>query len=66
MEVRLYDVNTVDDYYSLPEGSHVELIDGYFYNMSAPGTRHQALVVELSTIINTYIKSKKGSGSIYI
>ena len=52
---------TVEDIYNLPEGERAELIDGQIYFMAPPNFRHQKLVVELSTIINTYIKSKQGS-----
>ena len=67
MEARLcgYEYKTIDDYFATPEGSHIELIDGFFYDMASPNTRHQSLVVELVTIINTYIKSKKGNCRVF-
>jgi len=56
---------TEDDYYNLPEHVRAELIDGQFYNMSAPGRLHQKILSELHTMINNYIKSKDGSCEIY-
>lgn len=38
---------TIDDYYALPEDRRVELIDGYFYDMGAPTTAHQAILGQL-------------------
>jgi len=32
---------TIDDIYSLPDGSRAELIDGGLYMMAAPGRIHQ-------------------------
>ena len=38
---RLY---TLEDYYALPEGVRVELIDGRIYDLASPGIIHQRLV----------------------
>ena len=51
---------TIEDIYNLPDGKRAELIDGQIYYMAPPTFRHQKLVIELSTAINNYIKSKKG------
>lgn len=61
MAARLYESNTVDDYFATSEERHAELIDGFFYDMAAPGTRHQALVGALFARIYNYIDSNKGS-----
>lgn len=52
---------TVEDIYNLPEGTRAELIDGQIYYMAPPSRKHQRITVELSTIINNYIKSQNGS-----
>ena len=38
---------TLDDYYALPDERRVELIDGTFYDMSAPAVIHQKILGEL-------------------
>ena len=35
---------TLDDYYALPDERRVELIDGVFYDMSAPAVIHQKIL----------------------
>ena len=52
---------TVDDIYALPAGQRAELIDGRMYMMAPPGRKHQRIVLELSTIINNYMKRKGGA-----
>lgn len=52
---------TIDDIYALPEGQRAELIDGQIYMMAPPNRKHQTIVRELFTSINSYIKSKAGS-----
>ena len=54
-------IHTIDDIYALPDGERAELIDGKIYYMAPPSRKHQRLTVELSTIINNYIKSNHGS-----
>ena len=60
---------TIEDYYALPEGLHVELIDGKFYNkygnddiydMAGPSTAHQFISDELITIFKMFIRDNKG------
>ncbi len=38
---------TLDDYYALPDDQRVELIDGVFYDMSAPSAIHQIILGDL-------------------
>ena len=52
--------HTLEDYYNLPEGSGVELIDGVFYNLATPNTRHQLISGELSLRIRNHIAEKGG------
>ena len=37
----------MDDYYALPDDQRVELIDGVFYDMSAPSAIHQIILGDL-------------------
>lgn len=56
---------TEEDYYNLPEDVRAELINGQFYDMSAPSRIHQEILMELSATIRNYIKSKGGSCRVY-
>ena len=54
-----------DDYYNLPDDTRAELIDGQFYNMSAPSRVHQEILMFLSNKIVNHINSKNGSCKVY-
>ncbi|MCI8951252.1 MAG: Uma2 family endonuclease [Lachnospiraceae bacterium] len=58
-------IYTSDDYWKLPEDVRAELINGQLYNMAPPSRIHQKLLVELCTIINNHIKSKRGICQVY-
>ena len=51
---------TIEDIYSLSEGTRAELIDGQIYYMVPPTRRHQRLLLSISHTIADYI-DKKGS-----
>ena len=48
---------TIDDYYALPDDKRFELIDGIFYDMSAPTQIHQALLGQLYIQFSACIES---------
>ena len=52
---------TIDDIYNLPEGSRAELVDGKLFMMAPPSRKHQTIVRELFSSINSYLKSNSGS-----
>ena len=52
---------TLDDYYALPEDRRVELIDGEFFDMSAPTTAHQYALSKLHYQIEKYIEAHNGT-----
>ena len=52
---------TVEDYYRLPDDQRVELIDGVFYDMSAPASVHQIMVGLIHARLLAYVTSKKGA-----
>ena len=54
-------IYTTEDIYALPDGERAELIDGQIYYMAPPSRRHQRISMELSTVINNYIKASNGS-----
>lgn len=47
---------TVEDYYAVPVGRRVELIDGVIYDMSAPSVVHQDIVGNVFYQISSQIK----------
>ncbi|SEM60251.1 Endonuclease, Uma2 family (restriction endonuclease fold) [Butyrivibrio sp. ob235] len=51
---------TIEDYEALPDDVRVELIDGYFFYMDAPSTRHQLIGGEIYAPIRNYIRKNKG------
>ena len=42
--------HTIDDIYSLPEGSRAELIDGQIYYMAPPTRNHQEILSFLQAL----------------
>lgn len=56
---------TIEQYEILPEDTRAEVFDGVIYDMSSPSQDHQTISMELSTILNTYIKSKNGSCRVF-
>ena len=59
-------IYTIDDIYSLPEGTRAELIDGQIYYMAPPNRRHQDIVFALSRKIADYIDLKGGLCKTYL
>lgn len=51
---------TIDDYRALPDEQRVELIDGYFYDMSAPTFLHQRIGGEVHRQIANFIMEREG------
>ena len=57
---------TLEDYYALPDDHRVELIDGVFYDMSAPSTVHQIIAFNISMQFKKYIDSNKGNCMVFM
>ena len=57
---KLREYHTEEDYYALPDEVRVELINGVFYDMSAPTQLHQEMIGQLYRKIAEYIDSNKG------
>ena len=56
---------TLEQYELLPAEQRVEVFDGIVYDMASPSQTHQALSMQLSTVINNYILRKKGPCSVF-
>lgn len=58
--------HTLDDFYALPPERRAELIDGIFYDMSAPSLNHQTILFELGVAFRDYIRRKKLSCRVFV
>lgn len=56
---------TLEQYEALPEDVRAEVFEGIVYDMASPSEIHQTISTELTTILNTYIKSQKGSCRVF-
>ena len=66
MSLPKHESYTLEDIYTLPEGTRAELIDGQIYYMAPPSRRHQQIAGKLFAAIFNYIDSKSGSCEPYI
>lgn len=57
---------TIEDYYALPDERRVELIDGVFYDMSAPAIIHQKILGELYIIFRECMDRHEGECEVYL
>jgi Uma2 family endonuclease len=57
---------TLDDYYALPDERRVELIDGVFYDMSAPAVIHQKILGELHILFRECTDAHEGRCEVYL
>ena len=51
---------TIDDYYALPDERRVELIDGVFFDMAAPTTVHQTILLEMAFLLKECVDEHPG------
>ncbi len=56
---------TLEQYEALPEEKRAEVFDGIVYDMSSPSQIHQSILLELSTLLNSYVKGKKGDCKVF-
>lgn len=56
---------TLKQYEALPEEKRVEVFDDIVYDMASPSQVHQSILLELSTLLNSYVKSHKGDCKIF-
>lgn len=48
---------TLEDYYVMQNYQRMELIDGVFYDMEAPTSTHQIVILEIGVQLSSYIKT---------
>ena len=52
-------ITTLEQYETLPEDVRADVFDGQISYMSSPSQIHQSILLELSTLLNSYVKSRK-------
>lgn len=57
---------TLEQYEALSEDKRVEVFDGVIYDMASPSQEHQTISMELSTMLNAYIKGKKACAECFM
>ena len=56
---------TSEQYESLPEHRRAEVFDGILYDMASPSQTHQTILLELSSLLNSYVKQKQGECRVF-
>lgn len=56
---------TLEQYEALPEHVRAEVFDGQVYYMASPSQIHQSLLMELSSLIHSYVKKKNGAYKVF-
>lgn len=59
------EIVTLEQYEALPENVRAEIFDGQITYMASPSRNHQIISMELSTLLNTYLKNKNGSCRVF-
>ncbi len=57
---------TLEQYENLPEENRAEVYDGVIFYMASPSQIHQSILLELGTLLNAYVKGKKGGCRVFL
>ena len=58
-------LTTLEEYEAFPEDIRAEVFDGQIYYMASPSQIHQSILLELCTLLNSYVKSRKGDCKVF-
>lgn len=53
-------ITTLEEYEAFPEDVRAEVFDGQLYYLASPSRTHQAILLELSSLLRSYVKQKAG------
>ncbi|MCI8691411.1 MAG: Uma2 family endonuclease [Lachnospiraceae bacterium] len=56
---------SLEQYEALPEDIRAEVYDGQIRYMASPSQIHQSILLELSTLLNSYVKNGKGDCKVF-
>ena len=56
---------SLKQYEALPESRRAEVFEGVLYDMASPSQIHQTILLELSTLLNIYVKSRQGGCRVF-
>jgi len=59
------EILTLDQYGSLPENRRAEVYENIVYDMASPSQIHQSILLELCTLLNSYVKKQKGQCKVF-
>ncbi len=54
-------VVTMEDYLALPDDTRAEVFDGVLTDMASPSRTHQTILMEISSLLHSYVKKKAGN-----
>ena len=56
---------TLEEYENLPSNVRAEVFDGQIHDMASPSQEHQTISMELSVILNQYIRRNNGACKVF-
>lgn len=60
-----FQITSLEQYEALTEDVRAEVFDGQINYMASPSQIHQSILLELSTLLNSYVKSQKGDCKVF-
>ena len=57
---------SLEQYEALPADVRAEVFDGEIYYMASPPQTPQSILLELSPLLNSYVKKRKGDRKVFL